>query len=176
MSITIVIKILFFNQIETIGAQGCLKNILSIVIDMLFSKQIKTLECSLRVSEFFSRLLSMLFQNNSFFQPNWHYGINESFCLIRFNMIFKPNLELGSPSVSHSFYFTNAQNFRIEISYNFYRTWVRSLATLVTNSLTPSLPNSHLVNLSLIVQDGATWCNMVQHGATWCNMVHHGER
>ena len=41
----------FSNQIETIGAQECLKNILSIVIKILFSKQIKTLECSLRVSE-----------------------------------------------------------------------------------------------------------------------------
>ena len=42
---------IILNQIETIGAQECRKNILSIVIKILFSKQIKTLECSLRVSE-----------------------------------------------------------------------------------------------------------------------------
>ena len=42
---------IIFNQIETIGAQECRKNILSIVIKILFSKQIKTLECSPRVSE-----------------------------------------------------------------------------------------------------------------------------
>ena len=92
------------------------------------------------------------------FQPNWNYWsprVSEKYfeycykdiIFQRFNMIFKPNLEFGSPSVSHSFYFSNAQNFRIEINYNFYQTWVQSLATLVTNSMTDWQTNCCLLDL-----------------------------
>ena len=61
---------IIFNQIETIGAHECLKNILSIaiVIKILFFNQIET-SAAQECLNFF-RVLSLLLQNNSIFQPN----------------------------------------------------------------------------------------------------------
>ena len=81
LSVTIVTKIWFFNQIETSAAQECLnENILSItiVIKILFFNQIETRSWAQECLNFF-RVSSLFIQNYSIFQPNLLYEINASF-------------------------------------------------------------------------------------------------